>query len=139
MSPIERARIVLADSPAVCFALFSDTSRLSEWVPGLVKAVVLTRDGEGRAVDVKCDYADKRTYFLRYAYDPEALRVTFRTVLGDREGVAGGAEFLPHDDGCEVRYELRQGEDRSAQEVAQGSGEAVLSAFATFLERLKRL
>ncbi len=136
--PPDRASIVLSDAPAVCFAFFSETSRLADWVPGLVKAAVLTRDGEGRAIDVKCDYADKRTYFLRYAYDPAALRVTFRTVLGDREGVAGGAEFLPHEEGCEIRYELRHGDGRTEAELREGSGDAVLQAFAAFLDRLKR-
>jgi ribosome-associated toxin RatA of RatAB toxin-antitoxin module len=91
----------IAASPDRCFDAAIDFERYPEWASDVKMARVLSRDGDGRAVDVEFRAAAmgrSTTYTLRYFYGANPLRLAWRLQRGDlTRRLDGEYEFLPVD------------------------------------------
>ncbi len=91
----------IAASPGRCFDAAIDFERYPEWASDVKMARVLSRDHEGRAVDVEFRAAAmgrSTTYTLRYFYGANPLRLAWRLQRGDlTRRLDGEYEFLPVD------------------------------------------
>lgn len=99
--------------PEACYEAAVDFERYPEWASDIKMARVLSRDDEGRAVDVEFRAAAmgrSTTYTLRYFYGSNPLRLAWRLQRGDvTRRLDGEYEFLPvaSDPGaCDVVYQL---------------------------------
>ncbi len=92
-------RKTVAASPDDCFAAVIDFERYPEWASDIKMARVLSRDDEGRAVDVEFRAAAmgrSTTYTLRYFYGSNPRRLAWRLQAGDiTRRLDGEYEFLP--------------------------------------------
>jgi hypothetical protein len=120
-----------------CFTLFCDARLLKMWVPGLRRVVVVRSHPDGLPLEVKCEFAESRSYSLLYEYDKAARRVEWTPGLGSRDAVRGNAVF---DEGgaheCRLTYELSPGAGRTEKEVELGSPHRVVEAFVQFVKTL---
>jgi ribosome-associated toxin RatA of RatAB toxin-antitoxin module len=99
--------------PDACYAAAIDFERYPEWATDIKMARVLSRDDDGRAVDVEFRAAAmgrSTTYTLRYFYGANPRRIAWRLQRGDvTRRLDGEYEFLPvaSDAGaCDVVYHL---------------------------------
>lgn len=94
-------RTTIMASPERCFAAAVDFERYPDWAADIKAATVLSRDDEGRAVDVEFRAAAmgrSTTYTLRYFYGSNPLRLAWRLQSGDAtKRLDGEYEFLPVD------------------------------------------
>jgi len=120
--------------PAACWQAFTDARHLATWVPGLRRADILTK-ARGYASEVHFEWANARAYTLEYSYDAEKREVTWRPKLGAANGVTGFARFDAVPGGTRVTYGLQHGAARTPDEQALGSLDALVIAFAKWLER----
>lgn len=92
-------RTTIAASPDVCFAAAVDFERYPDWASDVKMARILSRDDEGRAVDVEFRAAAmgrSTTYTLRYFYGANPSRLAWRLQRGDiTRRLDGEYEFLP--------------------------------------------
>ncbi|MGB1631108.1 MAG: SRPBCC family protein [Acidimicrobiales bacterium] len=92
-------RTTIAASPQACFAAAIDFERYPDWASDIKMARVLSRDDEGRAVDVEFRAAAmgrSTTYTLRYFYGSNPSRLAWRLQSGDiARHLDGEYEFLP--------------------------------------------
>ena len=80
------ARITIHASPEQCYATVVDFERYPEWASDIKMARVLSRDEDGRAVDVEYRAAAmgrSTTYTLRYYYGSNPLRIAWKQLEGD--------------------------------------------------------
>jgi ribosome-associated toxin RatA of RatAB toxin-antitoxin module len=91
----------IAASPVRCFEAAIDFERYPDWASDVKMARVLSRDDDGRAVDVEFRAAAmgrSTTYTLRYFYGANPLRLAWRLQRGDlTRRLDGEYEFLPVD------------------------------------------
>ena len=106
-------RTTIMASPERCYAAAIDFERYPEWATDIKMARVLSRDDEGRAVDVEFRAAAmgrSTTYTLRYYYGANRRRIAWRLQRGDvTRRLDGEYEFLPvpsDPDATEVIYHL---------------------------------
>lgn len=106
-------RTTVAASPESCFAAAMDFERYPEWASDVKVAKILSRDEEGRPVDVEFRAAAmgrSTVYTLRYFYGANPLRLAWRLQSGDiTRRLDGEYEFLAVDgspDMTEVVYHL---------------------------------
>ena len=106
-------RTTIAASPEACFAAAIDFERYPDWASDIKMARILSRDDDGRAVDVEFRAAAmgrSTTYTLRYFYGANPRRLAWRLQTGDiTRRLDGEYEFLPvpNDPGStEVVYHL---------------------------------
>jgi ribosome-associated toxin RatA of RatAB toxin-antitoxin module len=106
-------RATIAASPDECYAAAIDFERYPDWASDVKMARILSRDDEGRAVDVEFRAAAmgrSTTYTLRYFYGSNPRRLAWRLQRGDiTRRLDGEYEFLPvaSDSGStEVVYQL---------------------------------
>lgn len=89
----------IAASPEACFAAAVDFERYPEWASDVKMARILSRDDQGRAVDVEFRAAAmgrSTTYTLRYFYGSNPSRLAWRLQSGDiTRRLDGEYEFLP--------------------------------------------
>ena len=104
-------RMVIAGSPARCFAVVSEVEAYPQWVPDVKDVDVLERDDEGRPLVVRFRagaFGRSTSYVLAYDYSnaPDELSWTQRD--GDiTRSLDGRYRFVATDDGStEVIYEL---------------------------------
>lgn len=92
-------RATITAPPDRCFAAALDFERYPEWASDIKMARVLSRDDDGRAVDVEFRAAAmgrSTTYTLRYFYGSNPLRLAWRLQRGDlTRRLDGEYEFLP--------------------------------------------
>ncbi len=92
-------RTIIAAPPKACYAVAVDFARYPEWASDIKSARVLSRDDEGRAVDVEYRAAAmgrSTTYTLRYFYGSNPRRLAWRLRSGDiTRRLDGEYEFLP--------------------------------------------
>ena len=92
-------RTTVTASPEQCFAAAIDFERYPDWASDVKMARVLSRDEDGRAVDVEFRAAAmgrSTTYTLRYFYGSNPLRLAWRLQRGDvTRRLDGEYEFLP--------------------------------------------
>ncbi len=91
-------RTIVAASPERCFARAIDFEQYPSWATDVKLAEVLTRDDQGRAVDVEYRAAAmgrSTTYTLRYYYGDSPKRLAWRLQAGDiTRRLDGEYEFL---------------------------------------------
>ena len=120
--------------PTACWRAFTDARHLSQWVPGLRRADILSKT-RGLAAEVHFEFASELAYTLVYSYDPDKLEVSWQPKLGRAEGVTGFARFAPADGGTTFTYGLEHGEARSQAELELGNLDALVAAFVAFVQR----
>lgn len=131
---METVTAFIPREPAVCWRAFTDARQLASWVPGLRRADILSK-ARGLAAEVHFEYASERAYTLVYTYDAEKLEVSWQPKLGAAAGVIGFARFDPAPAGTQMTYGLEHGEARTPAEQALGNLEALVAAFATWMQR----
>jgi ribosome-associated toxin RatA of RatAB toxin-antitoxin module len=106
-------RSIVASTPDRCYAAAIDFERYPEWATDVKMARILSRDDDGRAVDVEFRAAAmgrSTTYTLRYFYGANPRRLAWRLQTGDiTRRLDGEYEFLPvpnDPDSTEVVYHL---------------------------------
>ena len=91
-------RTTIAAGPDVCYAAAVDFERYPEWASDVKMARIISRDDEGRAVDVEFRAAAmgrSTTYTLRYFYGANPSRLAWRLQRGDiTRRLDGEYEFL---------------------------------------------
>lgn len=126
---------LIARSPGACWKHFIDASLLTGWVPGLRRARVVATHPDGLPLEVAYEFAASRTYTLVYAYDHEALVVTWSPRVGQRDAVRGTARFSAEDSGTRVTYTVEASPGRSDAERDSDDPHALLDAFARLMAR----
>ncbi len=106
-------RTIISATPDQCYAAAIDFERYPEWATDVKMARILSRDDDGRAVDVEFRAAAmgrSTTYTLRYFYGANPRRLAWRLQTGDiTRRLDGEYEFLPvpnDPDSTEVVYHL---------------------------------
>ncbi len=106
-------RTIIAATPDACYDVAIDFERYPEWATDVKMARILSRDDDGRAVDVEFRAAAmgrSTTYTLRYFYGSNPLRLAWRLHSGDiTRRLDGEYEFLPvpnDPESTEVVYQL---------------------------------
>ena len=93
--------MVIDAEPTVCFDQITDYETFPEWQAAVKEVDVLSRDGDGRGLEVRFDI-DARvrsvSYTLRYSYERPHL-VTWEYVDGDVKAVDGEFVFEDQRDG----------------------------------------
>jgi ribosome-associated toxin RatA of RatAB toxin-antitoxin module len=88
----------------------ADFENYDDWVTDLKKIDVLTRDGEGRALDVEfraAAFGRSTTYTLRYDYSKAPQQLTWHQIEGDlTETLNGQYRFEPEGRATKVTYDL---------------------------------
>ena len=97
---IERTTILA--SVRRCFEVATDFEKYPLWAQDIKRTKVLSRDDQGRAVDVEYvveAMGRSTTYTLRYSYDTDPLRLRWRLKSGDVvTRLDGEYEFRPASD-----------------------------------------
>jgi ribosome-associated toxin RatA of RatAB toxin-antitoxin module len=92
-------RLPIAASPQQLFEVVTDFDHYTDWIRDLKAVEVISRDDEGRAVEVRFRAAAmgrSTSYTLRYDYGDAPRSVSWRLVQGDiMRRLDGAYEFLP--------------------------------------------
>jgi hypothetical protein len=115
-----------------CWRVFIDVAKLTQWVPGLRHAEILTKT-RGLPSEVHYQFARSLAYTLVYTYDRDKREIHFEPKLGRREGVSGWARFEPFEGGTRFTYALAHGDGRGAAERELGDLQRLVDAFSTWL------
>jgi ribosome-associated toxin RatA of RatAB toxin-antitoxin module len=106
-------RLPIAASPRQLFEVVTDFDHYTDWIRDLKAVEVVSRDDEGRAVEVRYRAAAmgrSTSYTLRYDYADAPRSVSWRLVEGDiMRRLDGAYEFLPvtdDSDRTDVVYHL---------------------------------
>ncbi len=119
-----------------CWRVFTDAEQLTSWVPGLRRALVITKE-RGLPSEIHFEFSSSLAYTLTYRYDHERREVHWTPKLGKRDGVSGFVRFEPEGEGTRVTYGLEQGDGRTSAERALSDPEPVLAAFAARLRETR--
>lgn len=95
---------------------------------------MIDRDENGRAREVLFEFSASLTYSLVYSYDVPTRELRWEPRMGKRDGVRGYARLDACDTGTRMTYALEQGPGRSPSDLALGDPEALLVAFARWVE-----
>lgn len=126
----------VARSPEACWRVMVDPALLTQWVPGLRRAVVISLGPFQLPAEIHFEFSASLTYTLVYTYDLAAREMRFEPRLGKREGVRGYVRIDAVDDGARIEYGLEEGEGRSAADRELGGPEAVVASFVKWMEAL---
>lgn len=92
-------RTTIMASPDACYEAAIDFERYPDWATDIKMSRILSRDDDGRAVDVEFRAAAmgrSTTYTLRYFYGANPRRLAWRLQRGDvTRRLDGEYEFLP--------------------------------------------
>ncbi|MEM7141915.1 MAG: SRPBCC family protein [Actinomycetota bacterium] len=106
-------RTTIMAPPDACYETAVDFEAYPQWATDIKMARILSRDDDGRAVDVEFRAAAmgrSTTYTLRYFYGANPRRLAWRLQRGDvTRRLDGEYEFLPvasDPNSCEVVYHL---------------------------------
>ncbi len=115
-----------------CWRVFTDIPKLTQWVPGLRHAEILSK-ARGMPSEVHYQFAHSLAYTLVYTYDKDKREIRFEPKLGRREGVTGWVRFEPVEGGTRMTYALEHGDGRGAAERELGDVQKLVDAFSTWL------
>jgi ribosome-associated toxin RatA of RatAB toxin-antitoxin module len=93
--------VVIEAEPAVCFDAITQYETFPDWQGAVKDVEVLSRDGEGRGLDVRFEIDAKVrqvSYTLRYSYEPPH-QITWDYIEGDVKSVDGEYVFEDRRDG----------------------------------------
>ncbi len=120
--------------PDTCWKRFTDIAALGAWVPGLRRALVLTKE-RGLPAEVHFEFASSLAYTLVYTYDAAQHEVRWQPKLGRRDGVTGFARFTAEGTGTQITYGLEHGDGRSPADRAIGDLAELVAALQHWLAR----
>ena len=93
-----------------CYRVALDFERYPEWAKDVKEAVVLERDGEGRAtkVEFRASALGRSTrYTLAYDYSDAPARLAWHMVEGDiMRAIDGAYSFVEAEGGTRIFYEI---------------------------------
>jgi hypothetical protein len=115
-----------------CWRVFIDIARLTQWVPGLRHAEIITKE-RGLPSEVHFQFAQSLAYTLVYTYDRARREIRWEPKLGRSDGVSGWVRFEPFEAGTRVTYGLAHGDGRGAVERELGDLERLVDAYSTWL------
>jgi len=102
--------ITVNASPDTIYAVVTDFEHYADWVTDLKRIDVVTRDEEGRALEVEfraAAFGRSTTYTLHYDYSKAPGELSWRQVQGDlTETLDGRYRFDAVDDETKVTYDL---------------------------------
>jgi ribosome-associated toxin RatA of RatAB toxin-antitoxin module len=102
--------ITINASPETIYAVVTDFEHYADWVSDLKRIEVLTRDDQGRGLEVEfraAAFGRSTTYTLRYEYDKAPGELSWRQVQGDlTEALNGRYCFVADGDDTKVTYDL---------------------------------
>jgi ribosome-associated toxin RatA of RatAB toxin-antitoxin module len=102
--------ITVDASPETIYAVVTDFEHYADWVSDLKRIEVVTRDEEGRALEVEfraAAFGRSTTYTLHYDYAKAPGELSWRQVQGDlTETLNGRYRFEGDDDETKVTYDL---------------------------------
>jgi hypothetical protein len=125
--------MVIARSPETCWQSFVDVTLLVAWVPGLRRALVISRHPDGLAREASFELASM-SYSLVYDYDVISREVTWTPRTGARDAVRGFARFDACDGGTLMTYGLELGPGRKPPDTSLEEGAQLVAAFKRFVE-----
>lgn len=115
-----------------CWRVFIDIARLTQWVPGLRHAEILTKE-RGLPSEVHFQFAQSLAYTLVYSYDRARREIRWEPKLGRSDGVSGWVRFETFEAGTRVTYALAHGDGRGVAERELGDLERLVDAYSTWL------
>jgi ribosome-associated toxin RatA of RatAB toxin-antitoxin module len=102
--------ITVNASPETIYSVVTDFEHYADWVSDLKRIEVVSRDEEGRALEVEfraAAFGRSTTYTLHYDYTRAPAELSWRQVQGDlTETLNGRYKFEPDDDDTKVTYDL---------------------------------
>jgi ribosome-associated toxin RatA of RatAB toxin-antitoxin module len=102
--------ITVAASPETIYRVVTDFEHYADWVLDLKRIDVLTRDDQGRGLEVEfraAAFGRSTTYTLRYDYAHAPAELSWHQVQGDlTETLNGRYRFEPVGDETKVTYDL---------------------------------
>jgi len=102
--------ITVNASPETIYAVVTDFEHYADWVSDLKRIEVVTRDDQGRALEVEfraAAFGRSTTYTLHYDYAQAPSELSWRQVQGDlTETLNGRYKFEPNGDDTKVTYDL---------------------------------
>lgn len=113
--------------------MFTDTTAMSRWVPGLQHTHLVRARPDGLPDEVQFAYSGELSYALRYIYDLDARVVRWEPSEPARGGVRGFARFREVEGGTELTYALEHDGGRKAAERALDDPRTLVAAFARYL------
>jgi ribosome-associated toxin RatA of RatAB toxin-antitoxin module len=102
--------ITVNASPETIYAVVTDFEHYADWVSDLKRIEVVTRDDQGRALEVEfraAAFGRSTTYTLHYDYAKAPSELTWRQIQGDlTETLNGRYRFEAIGDETKVTYDL---------------------------------
>jgi ribosome-associated toxin RatA of RatAB toxin-antitoxin module len=102
--------ITVAASPETTYRVVTDFEHYADWVSDLKRVDVLTRDDQGRGLEVEfraAAFGRSTTYTLHYDYRHAPAELSWHQVAGDlTETLNGRYTFEPVGDETYVTYDL---------------------------------
>ena len=110
MTPRATESITVNASPETIYAVVTDFEHYADWVSDLKRIEVVTRDDQGRALEVEfraAAFGRSTTYTLHYDYAQAPSELSWRQVQGDLTKTLNGRyKFEAHGDDTKVTYDL---------------------------------
>lgn len=102
--------ITVNASPETIYAVVTDFEHYADWVSDLKRIDVVSRDDEGRGLEVEfraAAFGRSTTYTLHYDYAKAPRELSWHQVVGDlTETLNGRYTFVANDDETRVTYDL---------------------------------
>jgi ribosome-associated toxin RatA of RatAB toxin-antitoxin module len=111
VAEIATERMVVAAPPEYCFAIVSDLERYKEWAADIKEVTIVSRDGEGRPLEVAwrvAAFGRSTSYTLVYDYSRAPELLAWKQIKGDLTSKLDGQYRFDRsaDGGTEVSYTL---------------------------------
>ncbi len=116
-----------------CWRVFTTSSMLVHWVPGLVSAQLVAARPDGLPREVTFEFAAGLNYTLLYSYDATEHVVRWEPREHDKGAVRGFARFDATEVGTRVTYALEHETGRKAAERALDDPEHLVGSFARYM------
>ena len=129
---------VIHHSVEACWREFTDAANLTDWVPGLRYAQVMSVDDDGLPREVHFEFATTLVYSLVYSYDKPAGLVHWEPRDDEPGAVRGYASFVAVERGTQFTYALQHEQGRKAAERAIDDPRTLLDAFARWMDETPR-
>ena len=111
MAELATERMVVGAPPEQCYAVVSDIERYKEWAADIKEVTVMSRDDEGRPLEVAwrvAAFGRSTSYTLVYDYSQAPTLLAWKQVRGDLTSKLDGQYRFDRsaDGGTEVSYTL---------------------------------
>lgn len=102
--------ITVSASPEIIYAVVTDFEHYADWVSDLKRIEVISRDDQGRGLEVEfraAAFGRSTTYTLHYDYAKAPAELSWRQAQGDlTETLNGRYTFVADGDETNVTYDL---------------------------------